>query len=155
MSEPAPPQPPGSPRSPRPNNDGDLPLPATTPGFGPGVFVGQPAPPAPRQSVSSLLMLTMFFFFMSGNGPAYQPVVGPDGEFKPHLTELQLLRTQVGEYTAFLNGTGNWTEVSCEFAERRERGGERMLLLRVCCLSRLRRTRKPARGHRPRRNGRR
>ncbi|WOO79767.1 DSC E3 ubiquitin ligase complex subunit 1 [Vanrija pseudolonga] len=115
MSEPAPPPPPpqapGSPRSPRPNtNDGDLPLPATTPGYGPGVFVGQPAPPAPRQSVSSLLMLTMFFFFMSGNGPAYQPVVGPDGEFRPHLTELQLLRTQVGEYTAFLNGTGNWTE---------------------------------------------
>ncbi|KAL1409803.1 hypothetical protein Q8F55_003800 [Vanrija albida] len=110
MSDPAGQAAPGSPRSPRPA-DSELPAPATmTPGYGPGVFVGQPAPPAPRQSVSSLLMLTMFFFFMSGNGPAYQPVVGPDGEFRPRMTELQLLRGQVGEYREFLNGTGNWTE---------------------------------------------
>lgn len=60
-----------------------------------------------------MLFLTMFFFFMSQNGQN-QPLgtIGPDGEIRERVTELSLMRQQVKEYEGFLNGTGNWTEVS-------------------------------------------
>lgn len=68
--------------------------------------------PQQRSSVSSMIFMTMLFFFMSnGNTPASQIIVGPDGEIKPRVTELELMRRVVGEYEGYLNGTGNWTEV--------------------------------------------
>lgn len=112
------------PRSPRQGRDADngglptstgnpnlaMPMP---PGGFPGVFIGEPVPPRPQRSLSSMLFLTMFFFFMSQNGNN-QPLgtVGPDGELRERVTELSLLRQQVKEYEGFINGTGNWTEVS-------------------------------------------
>ncbi|CAK9785846.1 hypothetical protein CC85DRAFT_287654 [Cutaneotrichosporon oleaginosum] len=82
------------------------------PGGFPGVFVGEPMPPRPQRSLSSMLFLTMFFFFMSQNGGNQPPLgtIGPDGEIRERVTELSLLRQQVAEYEGFLNGTGNWTE---------------------------------------------
>lgn len=60
-----------------------------------------------------MLFLTAFFFFMSGNNQIPAPIqVGPDGEFITRVTELDMAREYVQEYTGFLNGTGNWTEVS-------------------------------------------
>lgn len=76
----------------------------------PPVFVGEQTGPPPRSSVQSMFMMMLFFFFMSnGNQPSY--TVGGDGEIRPRLTELAVLREQVGEYEGWLNGTGNWTEV--------------------------------------------
>ena len=71
-----------------------------------------PAPPRPN--IGSMLFLTAFFFFMSGgnNMPESAIVLGPDGEFHPRITELALVRGYVDEYRGWLNGTGNWTEVS-------------------------------------------
>ena len=50
---------------------------------------------------------------MSGGNNVPQPiVVGPDGEYVQRQTELELAGSYVDEYKGFLNGTGNWTEVS-------------------------------------------
>lgn len=93
---------PQSPRPPPPVN------------FPPGSFVDVNGGPQPRPNLGSMLFLTMFFFFMSGNNqmPAQTIVVGPDGEIQPRLTELELAGRLVDEYKGFVNGTGNWTEVS-------------------------------------------
>ncbi|BEJ11489.1 hypothetical protein CspHIS471_0109110 [Cutaneotrichosporon sp. HIS471] len=111
------------PRSPRQGRDADNGgLPASTgnpslampmpPGGFPGVFVGEPVPPRPQRSLSSMLFLTMFFFFMSQNGGNQVPLgtIGPDGEIRERVTELSLLRQHVKEYEGYINGTGNWTE---------------------------------------------
>lgn len=44
--------------------------------------------------------------------PDQQIVVGLDGELQSRVTELDMARTFVEEYKGFINGTGNWTEVS-------------------------------------------
>jgi hypothetical protein len=60
-----------------------------------------------------MLYLTAFFYFLSGNNnmPEQNIVMGPDGEFKPRITELDVITGIHDEYSGFLNGTGNWTEV--------------------------------------------
>lgn len=55
-----------------------------------------------------MLILTMFFFLM-GNSNSPQ-IINDDGS--PRITELDIIREQVDEYQGYLNGTGNWTEVS-------------------------------------------
>jgi hypothetical protein len=67
-----------------------------------------------------MLFLTAFFFFMSGgNNVSQAPVqIGPDGELVHRLTQLDLAGTLVDEYRGFLNGTGNWTEVSLAQAQQ-------------------------------------
>jgi len=61
-----------------------------------------------------MLFLTAMFFFMSGNNnlPEQQLVIGPDGEIKPRVSEYDLAGTLLEEYKGWMNGTGNWTEVS-------------------------------------------
>lgn len=73
-----------------------------------------PPGPPPRPNIGSMLLMTAFFFFMSGgNNTAVSPiVVGPDGEIVERVTELGMAGKYVQEYKGFLNGTGNWTEVS-------------------------------------------
>jgi hypothetical protein len=112
MSQPDPP--PSSPRSPRPNAPGNVPIPTSLP-LPVSTFVVHPQPPRP--SLGSMLFLTAFFFFMSGNNsmPEQAIMIGPDGDFVPRVTELSLVREVVEEYTGFLNGTGNWTEVRLLF----------------------------------------
>lgn len=96
-----------------PSTNPNLAMPLPPGGF-PGVFIGEPMPPRPQRSLSSMLFLTMFFFFMSQNGQNTTPLgtIGPDGEIRERVTELSLLRQHVKEYEGFINGTGNWTEVS-------------------------------------------
>ncbi|ORY35895.1 hypothetical protein BCR39DRAFT_512893 [Naematelia encephala] len=79
----------------------------------PGVLMDAQTPVQPRPNLGSMLFLTAFFFFMSGgnNMPETQIVVGPDGQIKPRVTELDMARTYVDEYKGWMNGTGNWTEV--------------------------------------------
>lgn len=103
---------PASPRSPRP---GAAPtgVPTVGPGDLPTAFMGPQGPP-PRPNIGSMLFLTAFFFFMSGgNNVAQAPVqIGPDGELVHRVTQLELAGTLVDEYQGFLNGSGNWSEVS-------------------------------------------
>jgi len=79
-----------------------------------------PQGPPPRPNIGSMLFLTAFFFFMSGgNNVSQAPVqIGPDGELVHRLTQLDLAGTLVDEYRGFLNGTGNWTEVSLAQAQQ-------------------------------------
>ncbi|WVQ74741.1 hypothetical protein IAR50_004346 [Cryptococcus sp. DSM 104548] len=76
----------------------------------------QGVPPRPRPNVSSMLFMTAFFFFMSGGNhvPANNsPEVGPDGQFKPGVSEYEWVRGQRDEWRAWLNGTEtNYTEPS-------------------------------------------
>jgi hypothetical protein len=75
------------------------------------------APQPARPNLGSMLFLTAFFFFMSGNNqmPPQTIQIGPDGEFVPRVTELDMSREHLEEYKGFLNGTsGNWTEVSID-----------------------------------------
>lgn len=119
MSTPGPdPSPPGdapsSPRSPRPAPaTPDAAVPTVPPGAALPVFMAPPGPP-PRPNIGSMLFMTAFFFFMSGgnNAPISPIAVGPDGEIVQRVTELGMAGTYVDEYKGFLNGTGNWTEVS-------------------------------------------
>jgi len=102
-----PPQPPTSPRSPRTATAGLAP-PTPIP---PGTFI---APPPPRPNLGSMLFLTAFFFFMSGNNNVPQPIaIDEDGKIVPRVTELDVARQGLEEYRGWLNGTSsNWTEVS-------------------------------------------
>jgi len=68
--------------------------------------------PQQRSSLSSMIMLTLLYVFMSSGNSPHHIEIGDDGEIKPRVTELDRLRTVVGEYRGYLNGTGNWTEVS-------------------------------------------
>ncbi|WWC72337.1 uncharacterized protein I206_106299 [Kwoniella pini CBS 10737] len=102
-----------SPRSPRP---------ATIP-------IGQPLPPEllqpqppPRPNITSMLFLTAFFFFMSGNN---QPInsgieIGPDGEFRTRISELDHAKTIRNEWEGIVHGNitlrGNFTEPSIPLA---------------------------------------
>lgn len=72
-------------------------------------------PPRPRPNLSSMLFLTAFFFFMSGgnHAPATGGMeIGPDGEVRPRVSELEYVRGMRDEWRGWLNGTeGNYTEV--------------------------------------------
>jgi hypothetical protein len=59
-----------------------------------------------------MTMLFLIFFMSSGNSPAHPIEIGDDGEIRPRVTELERVRGMIGEYRGYLNGTGNWTEVS-------------------------------------------
>lgn len=62
-----------------------------------------------------MLFLTAFFFFMSGgnHAPATGGMeIGPDGEVRPRMSELEYVRGMRDEWRGWLNGTeGNYTEV--------------------------------------------
>ncbi|KIR79484.1 ligase [Cryptococcus gattii EJB2] len=95
---------PATPRSPR------QPLPAPQP-LAPDLELN---PPRPRPNLSSMLFLTAFFFFMSGgnHAPATGGMeIGPDGEVRPRMSELEYVRGMRDEWKGWLNGTeGNYTE---------------------------------------------
>ncbi|WWC65490.1 uncharacterized protein I303_108108 [Kwoniella dejecticola CBS 10117] len=117
---PDPPPPPGdannnpqptSPRSPR-----SAPAPAT-------IAIGQPLPPEllqpqppPRPNITSMLFLTAFFFFMSGNNhPINSGIeIGPDGELRARVSELDHAKMIRDEWEGVLHGNdtmrGNYTE---------------------------------------------
>ncbi|KAL7422798.1 hypothetical protein Q5752_002094 [Cryptotrichosporon argae] len=59
-----------------------------------------------------MMFLTFMFFFMSGGNAPMPVTVGPDGEIRPRVTELDVARKMVDEYKGWMNGTGNWTETS-------------------------------------------
>ncbi|OXG23479.1 ligase [Cryptococcus neoformans Tu401-1] len=71
-------------------------------------------PPRPRPNLSSMLFLTAFFFFMSGGN--HTPTsggmeIGPDGEVRMRMSELEYVRGMRDEWKGWLNGTeGNYTE---------------------------------------------
>ncbi|WVQ85781.1 hypothetical protein IAT38_007948 [Cryptococcus sp. DSM 104549] len=110
---------PTSPRSPRIR-------PSTPAGTVPTAPTGAPVPldlnagsfnpQPPRPNFSSMLFLTAFFFFMSGgnNVPVSGGVeIGPDGEVRPRVTELEYVRGIRDEWRGWVNGTGaegNYTE---------------------------------------------
>ncbi|OCF42632.1 hypothetical protein I317_03491 [Kwoniella heveanensis CBS 569] len=121
MSAPAPPPPggagparPASPRSPRP-----APSSAGTGAGGPGVPGAIPPgsfviPPElqgqhpPRPNISSMLFMTAFFFFMSGGNhyPASGGLeVGPDGEIRHKMSELDHARLWRDEWRGVVNGS--------------------------------------------------
>jgi hypothetical protein len=104
-----PPEPPTSPRSPRTAPAGLAP-PTPIP---PGTFI---APPPPRPNIGSMLFLTAFFFFVSGNNNVPQAIaIDEDGKIVPRVTELDVATQSLEEYRGWLNGTSsNWTEVSYE-----------------------------------------
>lgn len=62
-----------------------------------------------------MLFLTAFFFFMSGGN--HTPTsggmeIGPDGEVRMRMSELEYVRGMRDEWKGWLNGTeGNYTEV--------------------------------------------
>lgn len=105
MSSQPPQDAPATPRSPR------QPLPAPQP-LPPDLEL---PPPRPRPNLSSMLFLTAFFFFMSGSNhaPATGGMeIGPDGEVRPRMSELEYVRGMRDEWRSWLNGTeGNYTEV--------------------------------------------
>ncbi|KAK8850346.1 hypothetical protein IAR55_004264 [Kwoniella newhampshirensis] len=105
------PNPSTSPRSPRPT---PTPAPAPTALLPPNPF--QPQPP-PRPNLSSMLFLTAFFFFMSGgnNMPTSGGIeIGPDGEIRARMSELEYVRSLRDEWRGWIDGTmeGNYTEPS-------------------------------------------
>ncbi|WVW81137.1 hypothetical protein I302_103128 [Kwoniella bestiolae CBS 10118] len=107
---------PTSPRSPRPTPTtvtGTAPL--QIPNLPPELL--QPQPP-PRPNITSMLFLTAFFFFMSGNNhPINSGIeIGPDGELRTRMSELEYARIIRDEWVRVIGGNettrGNYTEPS-------------------------------------------
>ncbi|WVF68112.1 hypothetical protein IAT40_002875 [Kwoniella sp. CBS 6097] len=109
---------PTSPRSPRPapstlapTTDGGAGTPGVPGAIPPGSFVVPPelqGQHPPRPNISSMLFMTAFFFFMSGGNhyPASGGLeVGPDGEIRHKMSELDHARLWRDEWRGVVNGS--------------------------------------------------
>ncbi|WVQ95739.1 hypothetical protein IAU59_002838 [Kwoniella sp. CBS 9459] len=129
MSAPPPPPPgpgpgpgrPASPRSPRPApasaslasgpGSGGAGAPGVPGAIPPGSFIVPPelqGQHPPRPNISSMLFMTAFFFFMSGGNhyPASGGLeVGPDGEIRHRMSELDHARLWRDEWRGVVNGS--------------------------------------------------
>ncbi|WWC98821.1 hypothetical protein V866_005714 [Kwoniella sp. B9012] len=112
---PPPPPRPTSPRSPRPSTTTIGTAPLQISNLPPELL--QPQPP-PRPNITSMLFLTAFFFFMSGNNhPIGSGIeIGPDGELRTRMSELEYAKIIRDEWVGVINGNetmkGNYTEPS-------------------------------------------
>ncbi|WWC92049.1 uncharacterized protein L201_007003 [Kwoniella dendrophila CBS 6074] len=102
-----------SPRSPRPATRNGIPTISTIP-IPPEILAQQQQPPRPN--ITSMLFLTAFFFFMSGNNhPINSGIeIGPDGELRTRMSELDYAKQIRDEWKGNLYGNdtlkGNYTE---------------------------------------------